>query len=160
MDGSRGVVRTIQSFWTPVSTGEFTRTDGRTSITTVRVLRFVRRTCWSSALRLFRAANMLKHELQRFTFEKERTLSQRSATNTNTTTNRLSFADGRATVAATGGNGRVLRLMKSRALLTLGCLFKGVLTIQWTPVITGQNAGIGIFAPRNEPCPSGRPHLL
>src|SRR5436309_15032999 len=35
MDGSRGVVRTIQSFWTPVSTGEFTRTDWRTSITTV-----------------------------------------------------------------------------------------------------------------------------
>src|SRR2546428_11614397 len=37
---------------------------------------FVRRACWSSAFRLFRAANMLKHELQRFTFAKEKTRSQ------------------------------------------------------------------------------------
>src|SRR5205823_13854029 len=33
-------------------------------------------TCWSSAFRLFRAANMLKHELQRFTFAKEKTLER------------------------------------------------------------------------------------
>src|SRR5947207_8998818 len=35
---------------------------------------FVRRACWSSAFRLFQAANMLKHELQRFTLAKEMTL--------------------------------------------------------------------------------------
>src|SRR3989442_14205213 len=36
---------------------------------------FVRRACWSSAFRLFQAANMLKHELQRFTFAKEKTVA-------------------------------------------------------------------------------------
>src|SRR2546422_334528 len=37
----------------------------------------VRPTCWSSAFRLFRAANMLKHELQQFTVAKEKTLIKR-----------------------------------------------------------------------------------
>ena len=38
-----------------------------------RVFCFVRQTCWSSAFRLFRAANMLKHELQQLTFVKQKT---------------------------------------------------------------------------------------
>src|SRR5438445_8667992 len=39
----------------------------------IKAFWFVRRTGWSSACRLFRAANMLRHELQRFMFATERT---------------------------------------------------------------------------------------
>ena len=40
---------------------------------------FVGQTCWSSAFRLFQAANMLKHELQHLTFAKQKTLGEGAA---------------------------------------------------------------------------------
>ena len=39
-----------------------------------RVFRFCGQTRWSSAFRLFRAENMLKHELQPLTFAEEKTM--------------------------------------------------------------------------------------
>ncbi|PYL00442.1 MAG: hypothetical protein DME19_05000 [Verrucomicrobia bacterium] len=42
-----------------------------------KVFWFVRRTRWSSAFKLLRAANMLKHELQRFTFTKKTLRAER-----------------------------------------------------------------------------------